>query len=114
MAAEPDWMSDEEWEASRARAAAEGPRCEDEERYPGREDTSSRPADLDDQALAEMDVQCDAEGAAEAARIARTIAAGFGMGYAHVVGAAPLPGSHSGPAAGFGSSSAAAQPPVAG
>ena len=101
MAAEPDWMDEEEREASRARAA-EGPRGEDAGRYPDPEDTCSRPADLDDETLAAMDARCDEEGAAEAAATARTIAAGFGMGYAHVPGAAPLPGSHTGPAAGFG------------
>jgi hypothetical protein len=87
MSAAADWMDDEEWEASRARAA-EGPQFEDEERYPDPEDTCSRP-DLDDATLAEMDARADAEGAAEAAAIARTIAAGFGMGFAHVAARQP-------------------------
>jgi hypothetical protein len=100
-AAEPDWGDEEEREAGRARAA-EGPRGEDDlYLYPDPEDTCSRPADLDNAELEEMAAQADAEGVAEAARIARTISAGFGMGYAHVAGAAPLPGSHHGPAAGF-------------
>jgi hypothetical protein len=111
MTAQPDWMDDEEREASRARAA-QGPRDEDTEFYPDPEDTCSRPADLDDQTLADLDAQCDEEGAAEADRIARTLAAGFGPGYAHLPSMGPMPGVHSGPAAGFGQGMALDEAPA--
>jgi hypothetical protein len=101
MTVQPDWMDEEEWEATRARAA-EGPRCEDEELYPDPENDSSRPADLDNETLAAMDAKAEADAAIEAAGVARGIAAGFGYGYAHLPGMGPLPGTHSGPAAGFG------------
>ncbi len=102
MAAEPDWMSDEEREATRARSAEEGPWGEDDGLYEDPEDTCSRPAGLDDEILAAMDARAEADAAVEAAGVARGIAAGFGYGYAHMAGQGPLPGGHSGPGAGFG------------
>jgi hypothetical protein len=53
MAAEPDWTSEEEWEATQARVAEEGPWGEDAEFYPDPEDDCCRPADLDDASLRE-------------------------------------------------------------
>ena len=70
MAAQEDWMGEEELEASRARSAAEGPRCEDGGLYPDPEDTCSRPAGLDDETLAAMDAQAEADAAVEAAGVA--------------------------------------------
>jgi hypothetical protein len=102
MTAHEDWMSEEDWEASRARSAAEGPRPEHPELREDPEDTCSRPADLDDETLAAMDAKAEADAAIEAAGVARGIAAGFGYGYAHMTGMGPLPGTHSGPAAAFG------------
>jgi hypothetical protein len=102
MAACDDWMGEEELEASRARSAAEGPLPEDPQLYADPEDTCSRPADLDDETLAAMESEAEADAAIEVAGVARGISAGFGYGYAHMPGMGPLPGSHSGPAAAFG------------
>src|ERR1700691_1108776 len=91
----PDWMDDEEWArvcdqiAARDDGPADG------------EESGADPEDFYAESVAEVTAQAEADGAEDAAIMARMVAAGLG-GWAHHRGDPRHPGIKDGPAGGFG------------
>src|ERR1700691_1529812 len=91
----PDWMDDEEWArvcdqiAARDDGPADG------------EESGADPEDFYAESVAEVTAQAEADGAEDAAIMARMVAAGLG-GWAHHRGDPRHPGVKDGPAGGFG------------
>src|ERR1700691_1062363 len=91
----PDWMNDEEWAricdqiADRDDGPADG------------EEFDADPGDWYPESVAEVTAQAEADGAEDAAIMARLVAAGLG-GWAHHRGDPRHPGIKDGPAGGFG------------
>src|ERR1700678_283478 len=91
----PDWMDDEEWARICDQIAArdDGP--------PAGEESDADPEDWYPESVAEVTAQAEADGAEDAAIMARMVAAGLG-GWAHHRGDPRHPGVKDGPAGGFG------------
>jgi hypothetical protein len=95
----PDWMDDQTWDLICASAPVGG---EDLPEEWDDDPEGSVPADWAVVPVAELAAQAEADGAEHQALMARLIAAGVGEGYAHRRGDPPVPGTSSGPGAGFG------------
>src|ERR1700691_100211 len=91
----PDWMDDEEWARICDQIADrdDGP--------PDGEESDADPEDWYPEPVAEVTAQAEADGAEDAAIMARMVAAGLG-GWAHHRGDPRHPGVKDGPAGGFG------------
>jgi hypothetical protein len=105
--ATPDWIDDAEWARICADRAERGDDGDDDEEPvdPVRalydDPDSGPPPDWEQPSPEELTAQAEADGAEDAALMARLLAAGLD-GYAHERGGPPRPGVASGPAAGFG------------
>jgi hypothetical protein len=95
----PDWMDDQTWDLICASASVGG---EDLPEEWDDDPEGSVPADWAVISVDELAAQAEADGAEHEALMARLIAAGVGDGYAHRRGDPPVPGTSSGPGAGFG------------
>src|ERR1700678_4828169 len=91
----PDWMDDEEWARVCDQIADrdDGP--------PDGEESGADPEDWYAEPVAEVTAEAEADGAEDAAIMARMVAAGLG-GWAHHRGDPRHPGVKDGPAGGFG------------
>jgi hypothetical protein len=95
----PDWMDDQTWDLICASAPVGG---EDLPEEWDADPEGSVPADWAVVSVAELAARAEADGAEHQALMRRLIAAGVGEGYAHRRGDPPVPGTSSGPGAGFG------------
>jgi hypothetical protein len=93
----PDWMDDQTWALTAAACVTEDLPEEWDDDPEG-----SVPADWAVVSVAELAAQAEADGAEHEALMRRLVAAGVGDGYAHRRGDPPVPGTSSGPGAGFG------------
>src|SRR6202522_1960121 len=91
----PDWMDDEEWARMCDQIAARDDRPSDGEEF------DADPGDWYPESVAEVTAQAEADGAEDAAIMARLVAAGLG-GWAHHRGDPRHPGVKDGPAGGVG------------
>jgi hypothetical protein len=100
----PDWVDDQTWELLCAsRGAGDEPDVPEDDWDswdPGPED--GPPDDWAEVRLEQLTARAEADGAENAALMARLLAAGVGDGWAHRRGDPPVPGVFTGPAAGFG------------
>jgi hypothetical protein len=100
-----DWIDDAEWQRLCADRAARGDDGDEEPVDPVEafydDPDSGPPPDWEQPSLEELTAQAEADGAEDAALMARLVAAGVD-GYAHDRSSPPRPGVAAGPAAGFG------------
>jgi hypothetical protein len=95
----PDWVDDQTWDLICGSAPVGGDDIPEEW---DDDPEGSVPADWAVISVAELAAQAEADGAEHEALMRRLVAAGVGEGYAHRRGDPPVPGTSSGPGAGFG------------